>query len=68
MRFSGGDDYLKYYTVHFNLMEQYWYNQEIMIPVLLETVNRDITNLYQGLSMGVIGLSTIEFMYRVWWG
>jgi len=46
MRFSGGDNYLKYCTVYSNLLKQYWYDQGIIIPVLLEILNGDITNLY----------------------
>jgi len=36
-----------------------------MILALLGIVNGDIMNLYQGLSIGVVGLSMIEFSYRV---
>jgi len=68
MRFLGDDNYLKYYTVHFNSVEQYWCNQEMMILALLGTVNKDIINLYQGLNMGVVGLSAMEFRYEVWQG
>jgi len=36
-----------------------------MIPAWLETINKDIMNLYQGLSMRVAGLSVTEFRYGV---
>ena len=36
-----------------------------MILALLGIVNGDIMNLYQDLSIGVVGLSMIEFSYRV---
>ena len=39
-----------------------------MIPAWLRTVNRDITNLYQGLSMWIVGPDMIELRYGVWWG
>ena len=35
------------------------------IPALLEIVNRDITNLYQGFSIEVVGLSVMEFRHKV---
>jgi len=37
-----------------------------MISALLETVNRDIMNLYKDISMRVVGLSVTEFRHRVW--
>ena len=39
----------------------------MIILVLLRIVNRDITNLYQDLSMEVVSLSTREFRHRVYW-
>ena len=40
------NNYFKYCTVYSNPIEQYWYNQGMMIPAWLEIVNGDITNLY----------------------
>ena len=68
MKFPGDDNYLRYYTVYFNLVEKYWCNQGMMIPAWLRTVNRNIMSLYQGLSIRVAGLDATEFGHRIWWG
>jgi len=66
MRFPGDNDYLKYYTVHSNSVEQYWCNQKIMIPASLETIDRDIINLYQGLSILYTKFTHLENT-SLWW-
>jgi len=37
----------------------------MIIPAWLEIVNGDITNLYQGLSMGVAGPGATKFRHQV---